>query len=318
MQDQDENAQRPQSDHVPVQTLYEQSRSKYADALSRYADEPRWKTYPFLASIETYAMCNAACAFCPYPQLERQGEILSEALFEKIVADLVDADPSGPAMMTLSRVNEPFLDRRIFEFTRYIEETFPRVWINHITNASPLNEANFSRLLQMKRTSLLKISFNDHRPDAYERVMRIPYQRTIRNLRMIHSRKLAGEFWFPVRIGRVGDGTEDDDAYVEWIKQEFPAFEAQISPRFDWRGKIKPSAFQIPNLGCAQWFQLHILANGRDAFCCTDSDGSGGVGNASTQHVVHDIYNNPERIALREMLPSRQKVAKCMGCAAFA
>ncbi len=290
----------------------------YQAALQRYIEEDRWKTYPFLASIETYSKCNAACDFCPYPQLGRKGELLSELLFEKIISDLADSNPLGPAMMMLSRVNEPFLDKRLFEFIQHIERQFPNVWMNHVSNGSPLNEANFDRLLASKRTSLLKISFNDHRQDRYEAVMKINYQNTLKNLRMIHAKKVAGEFWFPVRIGRVGDGSSDDLAFLGWVKREFPAFEPQVSPRFDWRGKVGSSTYEVPDLGCAQWFQLHLLANGRDAFCCTDSEGEAGIGNAKTHHVVHDIYNSSERLALRTNPGSRLGIRKCMSCAALA
>jgi len=243
---------------------------------------------------------------------------MPESLFDKVVSDLADADPLGPAMMSLSRVNEPFLDKRIFEFTAHLENTFPEVWINHISNASPLNRTNVDRLLRLQRTSLLKISFNDHRKDEYERVMKLSYDQTLRNLRDIHTRKAAGEFWFPVRLGRVGDGSPVDDEFLQWVADEFPCFEPQVSPRFDWRGKVSASSYEVPDLGCAQWFQLHILANGQDAFCCTDSDGSAGIGSAVDLHAVHDLYNSPERRQIRERLPSRLTVAKCAGCAALA
>ena len=48
--------------------------------LSPYLDYPREVT------IETLALCNAACEFCPYPDLERQGTRMSDALVEKICA----------------------------------------------------------------------------------------------------------------------------------------------------------------------------------------------------------------------------------------
>jgi len=85
------------------------SLQNYKIALDKYADNGRWQNYPFFVSIETFAKCNAACDFCPYVDIERQGALLSEELFEKIVADLVEADPVGPAMFSLSRVYEPFL-----------------------------------------------------------------------------------------------------------------------------------------------------------------------------------------------------------------
>jgi len=38
--------------------------------------------------VETIALCNAACSFCPYATLERKGTRMSDALVEKIIDDL--------------------------------------------------------------------------------------------------------------------------------------------------------------------------------------------------------------------------------------
>lgn len=297
---------------------YEQKLNGYRDQISHHHANQRWRTYPFLATIETLAKCNAACEFCPYPTLERKGEEMSEALFEKIISDLAEADPRGPMLFTLSRVNEPFLDKRIYDFAGLVETTFPKIRQMHFTNASPLNRTNFDKFLKLKSTTLLKISFNDHRKDDYERVMGIPFDRTLANVTEIHARKAAGEFAFPVRIGRVGDGTAADSDFLAWARKEFPHFEAQVSPRFDWRGKIKDVKWTVPDLGCLQWFELHILANGVDAFCCTDSEGEYGVGDASKNHVVRDIYNHETRRRMRDLLPSRRTVAGCETCSALA
>jgi len=119
-------------------------------------------------------------------------------------------------------------------------------------------------------------------------------------------------------LGRVGEGTQADTDFLCWAEEEFPAFNAHVSPRFNWMNARESNAFEVPDIGCAQWFQLHILANGRDAFCYTDPDGNNGIGNAAIKHVVDDIYNAPERRALRAKLPSRLLVEKCAGCTALA
>lgn len=297
---------------------YKQKLNAYREQISHHHANERWRAYPFLATIETFAKCNAACEFCPYPGLERKGEEMSAALFEKIIKDLAEADPRGPMLFTLSRVNEPFLDKRIFDFAALVETTFPKIRQMHFTNASPLNRGNFDKFLKLKNTTLLKISFNDHRKEEYERVMQIPFDRTLANVTEIHARKKAGEFDFPVRIGRVGDGTAADSEFLEWARREFPLFEAQVSPRFDWRGKIKNVNWAVPDVGCLQWFELHILANGSDAFCCTDSEGEYGVGNAAKNNVVRDIYNHPSRRKLRDAMPSRRIIAGCESCSALA
>ena len=73
-----------------------------------------------------------------------------------------------------------------------------------------------------------------------------------------------------------------------------------VTVRGDWLGAVKT--------------QLHLLSNGKHAFCCIDSDGAHGAGDAGSQHVIHEIYNHPRHRGLREELPSRRRVSTCSLC----
>ena len=155
---------------------------RYNDGvLAKYHDNI-YLDYPFLVSIETFAKCNALCDFCPYPTLDRIGTRLSDKAFERILFQLQERKQDGQKMMSLSRVNEPFLDVRIFDFVKRINELFPETWLMHISNASPLNEKVFDKVIELQQTARLKISFNDHRLQAYEQTMKLPYEKVITNI----------------------------------------------------------------------------------------------------------------------------------------
>lgn len=47
-----------------------------------YLDQPRE------VSLETLALCNAACEFCPYPTIERKGARMSDALITRLVGEM--------------------------------------------------------------------------------------------------------------------------------------------------------------------------------------------------------------------------------------
>jgi hypothetical protein len=268
-------------------------------------------------TIETFALCNAACTFCPYPALDRRGVRMPETLFRKIVDDLASGGGPEPPIMSLSRVNEPFLDTRYFEFCDYIAARLQDTRLRHFTNATPLSETMLDRLLELKNTASIKLSFNDHRPLEYERTMALDFELAFRNARGLHARAERGELSFPVRMGRVGDGTGADADFVGWATKEFPLFQPVVTPRFDWIGRvdIEPVG-SIPTVGCAQWFQLHFLADGDCAFCCIDSDGAHGTGNAADSHAL-DIYNSPARRRLRKAVQARSDVGICAGCNAL-
>lgn len=90
---------------------------KHLDALqSKYID------YPQVVSIETFAYCNAAFNFCPYPTLSRKGDMMPDSLVQKIIDDLGAIPKSSPFEINLSRVNEPFLDHQIFDMAALVND----------------------------------------------------------------------------------------------------------------------------------------------------------------------------------------------------
>lgn len=273
--------------------------------------------YPMFVTVETLALCNAACEFCPYPSMERKGDRMSDELFEKIIHDLKDIPPSHSFSMHLSRVNEPFLDNRIFDFYRLVNRSLPQAKVAFFSNASVLTEAKTAQLSDITNVEFFILSFNDHRKDEYERVMQIPYERSVKHITALHERKQAGELDFPILISRVGDNTPADQEFIEWCESRFPDFIVTVRPRGDWIGMTSPKDFPVPKAGCKQWFQLHILADGRDAFCCIDAEGKFGYKqNAQFQHVL-DIYNLPERRAIRANARYRQEVEICTNCTMY-
>ena len=131
--------------------------------------------FPAVLGIETLALCNAACDFCPYPALDPKGEAMPDRLIAKIMDDVGDIHPRPPFKVNLSRVNEPFLDSRFWDITTEIENRFPEAQHMLFSNGTPLNGGNLQRLAKLRRVDFLNLSLNDHRPDEYERIMRLPF-----------------------------------------------------------------------------------------------------------------------------------------------
>ena len=122
--------------------------------------------YPAIVSIETYAYCNAACNFCPYPNLTRKGDMMPDVLVEKLISDFEAIPVSHPFEINLSRVNEPFLDQRIFDIAARINERLQNASLVFFSNGTPLNKKNIEKLSKLKRISRLNISLNEYQPDA--------------------------------------------------------------------------------------------------------------------------------------------------------
>lgn len=287
----------------------------YFEQYRQHLDELPRKAmrYPYHVSIETWAICNASCNFCPYPGMERKGDKMPDELFYRIIDELASGE-TQPEIITLARVNEPFVDNRIFKFAGYINNRLPNSKLFFFSNASPLHEKNIDSLLTLRNIGLLNISFNDHRKDEYEKAMGIPYEKTLANLEILHEKLKARRVAFQTRISRVGDGSAADAAYAAWAREKFPLFSPMVSMRCDWMGALRLKVTDpVPSFGCSQWFQLHILADGRKAFCCIDAEGALSRGNAHSSHVI-DLYNQPEMLPLRSPGLSRADVPVCANC----
>jgi hypothetical protein len=298
------------------------TRAVYAERLRRHrrhtrtiTQNPTWNETPYFVSIETLALCNAACEFCPYPTLTRKGQKMPDELFYKIVDDLAAKAPAEVPNFTLNRVSEPLLDTRTFEFGKYIAMKFPSAKVHRVTNASALTDKMIDKLLDQGNTGYIKISFNDHRPAEYEKTMALPFERTYRNAKRLHERVAAGEVLNYVMIGRVGDGSDADADFVEWCKREFPLFHPGVSPRFDWLGYTHSLSFGVLGGKCSQWYELHFLVNGKEALCCIDSTGEHGRGDVTKEN-AYDIYMHPSRQAMRSA-GCRRDIEACKSCTAL-
>ena len=273
-------------------------------------------SFPSVVGIETLALCNAACSFCPYPTLDRKGDLMPDSLIAKILDDIGTISVRPPFRINLSRVNEPFLDPRIFDISLDINRRFHEAELVFFSNGTPLNERNLLRLARVRRIAFLNVSMNDHRRDEYERVMRLPYDRTVKRLDLLHEMKASKVLQFPIILSRVGDGTSRDVEFKEWAKLRYPEFEPVVTIRGDWIGVVSmPMGIgAAPDVGCTQWFKVHFLADGRSPFCCMDSDARWGTGDAKTCHAVEEVYNAPSRMELRTRQVTRLSVDICRGC----
>jgi Radical SAM superfamily/Iron-sulfur cluster-binding domain len=287
--------------------------SPYQDQVLALRKGP-YLDFPATLSIETMSLCNAACDFCPYPGLDRKGETMPDQIIEKILNEIGEISDRPPFKITLARVNEPFLDTRLFDVSHDIERRFPEATSFFFSNGTPLTEKNLLRLAELQRVDYLNISVNDHRREKYERTMRLPFDNTLSRLDLVQRMKNSGALKFPVFLSRVGDGTPADAEYLEWVRMRYPSLNGLVTVRGNWLGKIHGDVARAPDVACRQWFELHILANGRTAFCCIDSEGSHGMGDARRHHVIHEVYNHPARRKLRSEVNSRREVDPCNTC----
>ncbi|MGF1448645.1 MAG: radical SAM/SPASM domain-containing protein [Opitutales bacterium] len=271
-----------------------------------------WLDFPMIVSIETYSKCNAACSFCPYTELERHGARLAPEKVKSLL-DQVAAFEVHPERLTLCRVNEPLLDRRIFDYLEYAQSVLPTTTLCLFSNGQALTPEVIERLNHIKQFKNLNVSFNEHDPEIYHKVMGLDYSKTLPRLDALFSQREAGELNFGLSISRVGTSDAQDDAFLDWCRQRWPGVPAQSLARMTWVGTETGEIVQAPRAGCTQWFSLHVLADGSCAFCCIDGFGSGTPQHVD-EHTLLEIYNTPAKRRMRERETFRTEVEGCAQC----
>ena len=296
-----EFATHPTGDVLPYELLAQVELAKIRR--SPYLD------YPQEVHIETLALCNAKCNFCPYPTMDRQGDRMPDELIDKIIDDLKAIPSSLPFNVSPFKVNEPLLDKRIFSVCEKIGTRLPNAQLRLFTNGSPLTPKMIERIAEIKKLNNLWVSLNEVDAAAYETLMQLPLDRTLRNLDTLHDLRQQKKFPHHVVISRVIDGSDRDQAFLNFVKQRYPLFQAFMIGTGNWSGQVSVGQNRrVPSVGCWRWYELSIMASGKVALCCMDGEGKHVIGDLNTQSVL-EVYNAPAYRKMRQFTFSRKAAA---------
>jgi len=305
-----------QLDKIAARFATDEYQSSYLVLRSRHLE------YPRNIQLETSGRCNAKCTFCPHEQLDRKSQVMSDALYEKIIRE-ASAIPAGSAVkFILNVVNEPFMDQKIFERIALLNREIPHATIGIYTNLNVMPPRFFEKLKEVRRLTYFNISFNAANKAEYEETMRIDFNRTVSNIRkLLTENRTQGYFASPVALSRISSLDERDARFVEECTQVFSGFEygrdfiLECKSRANWLGQNSSSQTSIPFLEpCNQWLNISVLCNGIVPHCCMDARGDFPFGNANEQSIL-EIYNSPRFRNYRRTVAARETTYPCNTCA---
>lgn len=268
--------------------------------------------YPLEVSVETMALCNARCTFCPYPTLDRKGEKMPDELLNKLVDEMISWDRQ--MYFSPFKLSEPLLDKRMLPLCERVNKASDKIVLRMFTNGSALTPANIEGLAKLERVAQLWVSLNSHIPEEYERIMGLKFERTAKNLDALH----AQNFPHAVMLSTVGYPNED---FRRYCFARWPKFESMAIKKDAWLGFTEAQVTQVPDTACSRWFELSITADGFAATCCMHS-GTGAndpymIGDVRKQS-LYEIYNHPRWKDRRAGLVSRKSldlaVTPCATC----
>lgn len=126
--------------------LYETIKRETEEWLKKNYDG---KICPLFSSIEIEVInrCNGECPFCPVNRHidPRKLQKMDEKLYKKIIDELGELNYSG--RLALHSNNEPFLDSRIIEFTKYAREKVPKAFLYMYTNGTLVTIDKFNEII---------------------------------------------------------------------------------------------------------------------------------------------------------------------------
>jgi MoaA/NifB/PqqE/SkfB family radical SAM enzyme len=268
--------------------------------MSLEAMQQAFMDYPMEVSVETMALCNARCTFCPYPTLDRKGEKMPDELLNKLVDEMIAWDRQ--MYFSPFKLSEPLLDKRTLPLCERINKASEKIVIRLFTNGSALTPENIERISKLQRVSQLWVSLNSHIPEEYEKLMGLKFENTAKKLDYLHSL----DFPHAVMLSCVGYPNEEFRFYCF---QRWPKFQSMAIKKDAWLGFTDPQFPNIPDTACSRWFELSITARGTAAMCCMHDgqDTRYNIGDTNF-NTLYEIYNAPRWRDRREALVSRKSL----------
>jgi len=268
--------------------------------------------FPKTVLIETQFGCNAGCVFCQYPQLkdELPRGRMSNQVFEKIAKECAGR---GVERFILCLDNEPLMDASIVEKYALLKKHCPESVRNLTTNASLLTPDKVEALIGADLVNEVFLSVNGITKPTYEALMKLPFERTMKNLDAFCAWLRAHpeiKSKLRVRINVVKTrmvAPEIPQMQERWEKQE--GFELHVID-MDNRGdqldmksadSVKSDADDMhPNTTCRRPFHTMVLTwEGQSVICCVDYKREVKLGNIHEQS-VYEIWNGPWATKLRK------------------
>jgi MoaA/NifB/PqqE/SkfB family radical SAM enzyme len=138
--------------------------------------------------IQTQGACNANCVFCPWIESWHHANygVMDRELFSRILDMLLpwkesieDGGKICPYLM-----QEPFVDKRIFELCEEIQSKFPRAVLELSTNGALLSRDKTERLIPLLEGKPHEVWVSHHGIDkaSHEEIMKINHERSTSHL----------------------------------------------------------------------------------------------------------------------------------------
>jgi MoaA/NifB/PqqE/SkfB family radical SAM enzyme len=259
---------------------------------------------------------------------------MSEALFEKIVAELSEYT-DWIEMVCLSRAGEPLLDKKIGHHIHRLKEAgIRKVWMT--TNASLLTEKKAVELLEAGLDDIM-LSIDSVDKDNYEKMrVGLKYEKVMHNIETFF--KVRDEI-NPKMVVRVRGVSYYDTEKAEdlselkrweafWDRFRKPHDRIYMKRLHSWGNQIdvtqRTGGIADGEYGdvfhpcIVPWSTMHITAMGIVALCPMDYDAKLNLGDINRESIA-DVWRNKKWAWVRKLhgTGNRNAIQLCQGCKIF-
>ncbi len=271
--------------------------------------------FPDQVYVELTNVCNARCTICATPTMKRAREIMPMPLFEKIVGE---CGRLGTPKILPFLHGESLLVPGALDYFRTARRLAPRSHLNLTTNGSRLSPELAEEILSEDLLDSLIVSIDGGDKETFEKIrLNLKYDEVRGNvLNFIRRRDQLGKASPTVSIAMVT--VQANKHTRERLREVWKeADEVRFSVYFNWAGKLENNGRTPHKINFCERLQhyITILADGRVAMCCFDSEADYPVGDLKTQ-TIHEVWHsdafNEKRRLLFEKNFDRLKL--CAGC----
>ena len=270
--------------------------------------------------IETTNICNAKCIMCPHPSMKRAPKIMTDTTFNKIISR-IKSEKIHPTAFILNGFGEPLTDLKIINRIQTIKLNFPNSKTKFYTNLNLANKLLIKKLINSGLDEI-NISLNGFNRQNYEKVMKIEYQKTIKNLQELIKIKKINKSDLLIRISMTLVKSNENTT-TKFIKKWSPLVDSvSVNKVHDYNGSVTniinkykinfdKTAFPCRYL----WDTITIDATGEIVLCCLDYESQNIFGNINISPILSSFYSPKFNLIRKHHLKYQSKnINICRNC----
>lgn len=280
--------------------------------------------------VEGTNICNAACVFCAYPQMERKKQTMSMEDFRRIVEEYVAM--GGRHVSLTPIVGDPFVDKHVFERLDLLMSLDAVTGISFYTNAILMTPEKCERLMAYASKLHVHVSWGGFDRETWNTIMGVEKFEPARDAVLAFldvKRRTGSKIPFTLAL-RCPDSNKHGPLW-QTLDEARKAGLVEIAgmPDYDsWAGLVQPEALVGAGLrprrmpykrgACELLFTKPVvLANGDvNACACRDVEAELIVGNVNSEPLA-SIWAGPKIDAIIQAHERGEYPDVCRRCTYF-